>query len=107
MSEPEDLVLANDEIARFRLCRAGPHSQAQFLAGRDNVRYSGSIERLDLGEQNDAKSVVVFEVGPAGLKSKVNLLPLDATPIYEMAIVSPQDQLATLAERFPTPSAIW
>jgi exonuclease SbcD len=102
MSEPEDLVLAKDEIAAdFAYVALGHIHKPQFLAGRDNVRYSGSIERLDLGEQNDSKSVVVFEIGPTGLKGKVNLLPLAATPIYEMAIVSPQGQLATLAERFP------
>ncbi len=100
--EPEDLVLAHDEIGSdFAYVALGHIHRPQFLAGRENVRYAGSIERIDLGEQNDTKSVVVFEVGPAGLKGKVTLLPMETTPIYEVAIVSAEDQLPTLAERFP------
>ena len=30
----------------------------QFLGGHPHVRYSGSIERMDLGEQTDTKSAV-------------------------------------------------
>ena len=101
MSDREDLVFANEEIARdYAYVALGHIHKPQFLAGRENVRYSGSIERLDLGETNDAKSVVLADVGPVGAATKVTVLPLDATPIYHLDIVSPKDQLPTLAERF-------
>jgi exonuclease SbcD len=102
MSEPEDLVLPDAELGHdFAYVALGHIHRPQFLAGREHVRYSGSIERLDLGEKNDAKSVVVFDVGPTGLAGPPTLLPLPATPIYEVDIISPKDQLPTLVERFP------
>ncbi|MFL5341561.1 MAG: exonuclease SbcCD subunit D [Gemmataceae bacterium] len=102
LSEPEDLVLPGEEIsADFAYVALGHIHRPQFLGGQENVRYCGSIERLDLGEKNDQKSVAVFDIGPAGLRGDISLLPLESTPVYEVDIVSPKDQLPALAERFP------
>lgn len=65
------------------------------------IRYSGSIDRLDLGERTDRKGVVIFDVQEEGLKESPRFIPLDATPIYEVAIADPDEELPTLAERFP------
>ena len=45
--------------------------------------------------------MTVFELGPSGLVGEPIGLPLDATPIYDVAIQDPQKDLAALRDRFP------
>ncbi|MCX7702141.1 MAG: exonuclease SbcCD subunit D [Gemmataceae bacterium] len=67
----------------------------------EHIRYSGSIDRLDLGEQADAKSVLILDVTDRGLVSVPRQEMLDATPIYEVLITDPAEDLASLRRRFP------
>ena len=59
--------------------------------------YSGSIDRMDMGERNDDKYVLLVDVGNKG-PAKVKRLPLEATPFHDLSIAS--DALETLAERY-------
>src|SRR5207248_2637056 len=59
------------------------------------------IERLDLGEAQDSKGVVLFELTPEGLAFEPRVLPLDATPIYEVFVRSPQTDIPDLQRRYP------
>jgi exonuclease SbcD len=102
LSPQEDIVLPLDQLPPvFAYAALGHIHRPKMIDNHKNIRYCGSIERLDLGEMNDAKGVVVFDLGPDGIRDEPAVLPLQATPIYEVEIVSPKDQLPTLAERFP------
>jgi exonuclease SbcD len=70
------------------------------VGGHENVRYCGSIERMDLGEQNDQKSVTVLELGADGLIGGLTVLPLDASPTYEVEIRDPRADVPGLADRY-------
>lgn len=87
-----------DEYAYVAL---GHIHRPQSLGGRAHVRYSGSIERLDLGEKADDKGVVLFEVGPEGLRGEPKFLPLEATPMLDVEITSPKAQIPTLEQDHP------
>jgi exonuclease SbcD len=56
---------------------------------------------MDLGESGDQKSVAVFDVGPKGLVDSPRLLPLEATPIYEIDVRTPAADIPELKERYP------
>jgi DNA repair protein SbcD/Mre11 len=100
LAEQDDVVVPLEGVAgEFSYVALGHVHKPQALAGRQNVRYSGSIERMDLGESNDAKSVVVFDIGPAGLLGEPHLLPMESTPIYEVDIRVPSVDLPALRER--------
>jgi exonuclease SbcD len=71
------------------------------VGGHEHVRYCGSIERMDLGEQNDSKGVVLFELSDRGLVGPPVTLPLEATPLYEVDIRDPMSDLPTLRQRYP------
>ncbi|HEY7158863.1 MAG TPA: exonuclease subunit SbcD [Gemmataceae bacterium] len=102
ISEQEDVVFSDADLPTgFAYIALGHIHRAQFLGGQKHVRYSGSIERLDLGEKDDQKGVVLFDIGPEGLRGEPVVLPLDATPIYEIEIHSPQDEIPGLKERNP------
>jgi exonuclease SbcD len=101
LSEEEDFVFAGDDLFdRFAYVALGHIHRAQAVAGRPNVRYSGSIERMDLGEKDDAKGVVLAEVGPAGLVGTPATLPLPATPVYEVTVLRPADDIPRLRETY-------
>jgi exonuclease SbcD len=101
ISEQESIVFAADEWHRqFAYVALGHIHQQQALGGQEHVRYSGSVERLDLGERNNETSVVLLDVGPEGLLGTPRLLPLEATPIYAIEVRNPAAELPLLRERY-------
>jgi DNA repair protein SbcD/Mre11 len=101
LSETEDLVLDDTgALADFAYVALGHIHKPQFLGGNTHIRYCGSIERMDLGEKDDDKGVVVFDIGPEGLLGEPRVLPLEATKIYEVTIHSPRVELPALRDRY-------
>jgi exonuclease SbcD len=86
---------------RFAYVALGHVHKPQFLGGFEHVRYAGSIERLDLGEQRDAKGVVAVEIGPGGLMNQPSVLPLASTPIYDVLVADPAADLPRLKDEYP------
>jgi exonuclease SbcD len=102
ITEQEDVVFSDADLPmNFTYIALGHIHRAQFLSGQKHVRYCGSIERLDLGEKDDQKGVVLCDIGPEGLRGEPEVLPLEATPIYEIEIHSPADDVPALRERYP------
>jgi exonuclease SbcD len=102
IAESDDVVIAADDVpAEFAYVALGHIHKPQALGGREHVRYSGSIERMDLGEANDHKCVVVFDLDRNGLVGLPRELPLPGTPVYEIDIRNPATDLAELKERYP------
>jgi exonuclease SbcD len=73
----------------------------QALKGQTNVRYCGSLDRLDFGETHDDHGVLLVEVGRSGLTREPERLPIPATPFHTIALADPAIDLPTLAERYP------
>ena len=102
IAEGDDVVIAAEDVpAEFAYVALGHIHKPQALGGREHVRYSGSIERMDLGEANDTKCVVVFDLGPVGLVGSPRELLLESTPVYEIDIRNPAADLPELKERYP------
>jgi exonuclease SbcD len=102
ITEAQDVVFREEELpTEFAYIALGHVHQPQRLAGKDHVRYCGSIERLDLGESDDNKSVVVLDVGPHGLRGEPRLLPLESTPLYDITIDDPHTQVPRLRDSYP------
>ncbi len=102
LTADEDVLFEETSLLdQYAYVALGHIHKPQFLGGRTHVRYCGSIERLDLGEQQDQKGVVLFDISPDGLHGEPAFLPLDATPMYDVVIRSPKAELPTLRERYP------
>ncbi len=71
----------------------------QELGGSQHVRYPGPLERLDFGEKDDPRGVVVFEIGASGIVGEVVWHPLDATPLVDVRITDPDGILPELSPR--------
>ncbi len=79
LTEAEDIpVERGDFQAAWDYIALGHIHKPQQL-GHPNIRYSGSIERMDRGEAGDDKEVVVVTVDGRG-KVTTTPVPLDATP---------------------------
>jgi exonuclease SbcD len=100
---PEDTILFDPAAlpAQFAYVALGHIHQPQAIRGLNHIRYSGSIERLDLGEQRDQKSVTLVDIGPEGMKGEPQKLPLPATEIYAVQISDPDVELPALREQRP------
>lgn len=103
ITEEEDVILSDSDLGSgFAYVALGHIHRAQFIGGRTHVRYSGSIERMDLGEQNDDKGVLLVEVGPEGLRGEPLVLPLESTPVYRIEFGSPNEpELERLRDEHP------
>jgi exonuclease SbcD len=102
ISERESIIFPVTELpADFAYVALGHIHQPQSLMGLSHVRYSGSIERLDMGEQRDEKGVVLFDIGPSGRQGEPVCLPLPATPLHDVTINHPRQELPQLRQRYP------
>ena len=101
LTEQEDVVIEGAELPQqFDYVALGHIHKPQSL-GAPNVRYSGSIERMDLGEQADQKGCVLIEVGPDGLVGDPVVLPMPSTPVYEVTVRTPKEDIPRLRAEFP------
>jgi exonuclease SbcD len=105
ITEEEDVVVEGRDLPeQFDYAALGHIHKPQWL-GAKHVRYSGSIERMDLGEQGDQKGVVLFEIGPDGRTDDPVVLPLPATPVYEVVVTNPAADLLRLRLEYPDAQA--
>jgi len=102
ISIEESLVFEDRELpSDFTYVALGHIHQAGPVGGKEHVRYSGSIERLDLGEQHDEKSITIFDVDANGITGPIRQLPLETTPMYDVTIFDPANELDALTDIYP------
>ncbi len=100
MNEEQDVPIEPGEISLWSYVALGHIHKAQAIGERTTVRYSGSPDRLDLGEKDDDKSCVLVEIDGKGNCSETALLPLPATPVYQVRVDDPAE-LPSLAATYP------
>ncbi|WP_020471385.1 metallophosphoesterase family protein [Zavarzinella formosa] len=102
MTAAQDVIFSEGDVpAGFAYVALGHIHRAQTIGGQSHVRYSGSIDRLDLGERDDEKSVSLVTIGPCGREGDPRLLPLDARPLYRVEITDPDAEIPRLRDRYP------
>jgi exonuclease SbcD len=103
LSEVDDVIFEAADVPTYWAYAAFGHiHQPQpAVAGAEYVRYAGSVERMDLGEAKDEKSVVLVDVGPSGRLGEPKTLPLIVTPIYHVEITDPDTQISQLRTNYP------
>jgi exonuclease SbcD len=96
LTEAEDVPIERGDLPAWDYIALGHIHKPQDM-GHPNIRYSGSIERMDLGEADDTKSAVIVEVNERG-SARHRIVPLDATPFASIQATSEADLLARQAE---------
>ena len=101
LQENEDIVVSGDAWhEHYAYVALGHIHKPQYLT-HPHVRYSGSIERLDLGEARNSPGVVLIEFDKNGRRTEPVILPVGGTPIYEVTLLNPKDDLPRLKEEYP------
>ncbi len=102
MSEVEDVIFEPDDVpSEFAYVAYGHiHKAQEAVRGAAHIRYAGSIERMDIAESSDQKSVVLLELGKGGLLNQPTLLNLKPTPMLRFEIANPNTEIPQLAARF-------
>jgi exonuclease SbcD len=102
LSDADGVVLGDGELPTgYAYVALGDIHRPQALLNLDHVRYCGSIDRMDLGEADEPKGLVLVDIGRAGRVGEPRWVPLEATPIYVVRIDDPPTQMPTLADRYP------
>lgn len=73
------------------------HQQQRIKSHPVPCFYCGSFDRMDFGEWEEEKGVLLVDVPEAG-PATVTSLPLESTPFYDLHVTS--SELDTLAERY-------
>jgi exonuclease SbcD len=71
----------------------------QVLNGAANVRYPGSLDRLDFGETHEGHGVLLVEVTRGRPVEPIHL-PIPATPFKTIDLADPEVELPGLAEKY-------
>lgn len=101
LSERDDIIFELSDLpTNWSYVAYGHIHKPQSLSGSTHIRYAGSLDRFDMGEAGDQKSVVLFEVGPTGQVGSIETLPLNATPLYHLGRITPATSLDELADRY-------
>jgi exonuclease SbcD len=102
LSEEEDIVFDAGAVpTNFAYVGLGHIHRPQTILGHQHVRYSGSVERMDLGEAGDEKTCAIADIGPEGVEGEVQLREMPSTPILDLPITDPEIQIPRLAENYP------
>ena len=105
LHERDDVTLpAPDLPVAFDYIALGHIHKAQCLRGQEHVRYAGSLDRLDFGERDESKGVVLVEIGPDGRRGEPVVLPIDPTPLVELVIREPELDADALRTLVPDPA---
>ncbi len=102
LSERDDVQLDFADLnPGWAYVALGHVHKPQALRGQANVRYSGSLDRLDFGETHEDHGVLCVRIGRTGLVQDPEHLPIPATPFHTIALTDPETELPSLAARFP------
>jgi exonuclease SbcD len=96
----EDVVLELSDLPAYAYIALG-HVHKSQIVGAPYIRYCGSLERMDRGEADDDKMVLLANVGREGLRDVVEL-PLNATPFAHVSAAS-EDDLERAARELSEP----
>jgi exonuclease SbcD len=102
MTERDDVVFEAGFLpSSWAYIGLGHIHKPQSLAGMDHVRYAGSLDRLDFGERDDEKGVVLLDLSTTGLRCEPVWIPIAATPMHDITVNDAASELTALAQRYP------
>lgn len=96
LTEAEDIPVERGDLPAWDYIALGHIHKPQDM-GHPNIRYSGSIERMDLGEADDTKGAILVEI--TGRGSVVHRpVPVHATPFASIEASTEGELVARRAE---------
>lgn len=102
LTERDDILFNMADLSpSWAYVALGHIHKPQAVNGQANVRYPGSLDRLDFGETHDEHGVLLVEIGPSGLVREPIHLPIPATPFHRVHLTNPETELKELSTKYP------
>jgi exonuclease SbcD len=106
LTERYDVIAdANDLPVGWDYVALGHVHKPQCVRGWTHVRYSGSLDRLDFGEREEDKGVVLVDIGPGGRRGEPRFIPIEPTPLVEVRVSDAAVSAHELEAQVPDPAA--
>ena len=105
-SENEVLFDAAALPAKFDYVALGHIHKPQCLGGQAHVRYSGSLDRMNFGERDEEKGIVLVDIGPDGRHGDPQFIGIEPTPLIDLQITNPNISAEQLRAQVPDGEAI-
>jgi len=102
VSEADDVIIEPADLsAGWAYVALGHIHIPQMVNGAETIRYPGPLDRLDFGEETDARGVLLLNLGPIELTEPPLWLPIEPTPMHTIRIENPDDEIPKLEEQYP------
>ncbi len=93
--EEDDILIPTNKLgSEWSYVALGHIHKPQAIAGRDHIRYSGSIDRIRADEAHERNGVVLLEIDAQGSLRAPLFLPIDSTPILDLEVSDLESELA-------------
>lgn len=99
LTEEADVPIPRVYLPNYAYVALG-HVHMPTLIGSTTCRYSGSIERMDFGERDEAKEAIVIELDSTGVVGEPEVVELHPTELRELDW-SEGDDLVAMARDIP------
>jgi exonuclease SbcD len=102
MTDAEDILVdLADLSAGWAYVALGHIHQPMQVGGSETIRYPGPLDRLDFGEREDDRGVIIFDLERTGVRGVPTWHHLPPTPMHRISVTDPDQELATLTETYP------
>jgi exonuclease SbcD len=88
----------------FDYVALGHIHKPQCVRGLAHVRYSGSLDRMSHGERDEAKEVVLVDIGPDGRRADPVPVPITPTELVEVRITDSAELAEQIAAQVTDPA---
>ncbi len=101
MTERDDVLFDFADLnPAWAYVALGHIHKPQMLGGSANVRYPGSLDRLDFGDTHDDHGVLLLDIAGAAAVVPTSL-KIPGTVFHTITLADPDADLPTLAEKYP------
>jgi DNA repair protein SbcD/Mre11 len=104
ISESDDVTFGADFIpSSWAYVALGHIHKPQMIGGLEHVRYPGPLDRLDFGERDDDRGVIVVDIGKQfgpECRTPPEWVPITPTPMHLISLTDTAE-IEGLAEQYP------
>jgi exonuclease SbcD len=105
IDERSDVVLDAAALPQgFDYVALGHVHKPQCIRGLTHIRYAGSLDRMDFGDTDAAKEVVLVDIGPDGRRGVIPIA-IEPTRLEVVTITDPGAAAEEIAAQVPDPGA--
>lgn len=102
LTERDDVVFEPASLpTAWHYAALGHVHKPQEVSGLPQVRYPGSLDRLDFGERDDPRGVLLVDIARGQPVVVPVWLPIKPTPLLDIELTDPLNELSLIEKHYP------